>query len=89
MIDDGTNILWTGVAGVGQIESLTRRYIWSLGHIEKDSAFNPDDTAINPLGFIGALPPNFRVRTITENLQSGDDYAAPVLYVERWLYDAQ
>ena len=29
----------------------------------------------------------FGVDTLTDNIQAGDDYAAPRLYVEEWLED--
>jgi len=56
-------------------------------------SFIPSGAAENVSGSIvtGAIPPDlalsaaFRIRTVTVNLQAGDNWGAPQLIVEEWL----
>lgn len=81
VIDDGTTIIAEIPAGVTQVASETRRYSFGAGF--------PRGAGAQSLNVIAPLPPvvlgaGYRVRTLTTNLQAGDNYGAPQLLVEEW-----
>jgi len=83
IIDDGTNILWYSPAWSTAITAGQARALqWAIGGEHMD---------IDPLGAYHTFLPNivlfqgYRFRTITTNLQTDDDYDAPVYYVEEWI----
>jgi len=82
IIDDGATAITTIAAQDTQAASLGRNYNFA------DYAFAPaavggEIFVALPRGFV--LPAGYRIRTSTANIQAGDDYGAPVYYVEEWL----
>lgn len=78
-IDDGTTTFFRNVDRAGQAASLTQNYTWAcdLGYRDATAAVGGVNIGI-PCFTLG---PGYRVRTVTNNLQAGDDFAAPVLLV--------
>ncbi len=81
IIDDGTNILWQKVAGATQTASLTRDYLFVAPPYTDGAAFDANGLLVMTLPNIPLLP-GFRFRTTTTNIQAGDDFAAPLLFVQ-------
>lgn len=81
-IDDGTNLLAILATAMTQGASCTGTYVYGGGLMT---------TSLLGLYGQGSLPAHlsmrawYRLRTITENLQAGDNYSAPQLLVEEWL----
>lgn len=81
IIDNGTSIIWKGAAWGSQTASQSPTY-------SAAQALNPDSSSgsrqqslpSNNLLFAG-----YRIRTLTTNLQAGDDYAIPRYLVEEWI----
>jgi hypothetical protein len=84
VIDDGTNILWQKVAGATQAASLTRDYVFTRG-VTDGVAFDANNQIVMSLPNDFPILPNFRIRTITTNIQAGDNFAAPLLLVNEVL----
>ncbi len=79
--DDGANVYFDRKSPADQAASETREYHFSpVGYT--DSAFIDTDIVLGIPPLI--LPAGHRIRTITNNLQSGDDFSAPLLLVEEW-----
>jgi hypothetical protein len=83
-LDDGTTIFWRGHSNTAHTASTTAYYTWSA---------TGAPVATLSTGFMLTLPtpplvlhPGFRIRTITPNLQAGDNYARPVLYVREHVH---
>jgi len=82
VIDDGSDTIFERESPATQAADLTRRYNFAaVGYAE--TAFTSDDVVLGIPALI--LPQGYRVRTSTTNLQSGDNYGAPILMVEEWL----
>jgi len=82
VIDDGTNMLWRGSAAFDQTAS------WDIYYVFADHTFRGDDNQGQihmPLPRDLLLFQGWRVRTVTANLQAGDNWAAPQLLVEEWI----
>lgn len=82
-IDDGTNDLYVGEVEATQAASLTRNYNFAAGLGFQQTAFANSNLGVG-------IPPvvlreGYRIRTSTVNLQAGDDFAAPRLFVEEWI----
>lgn len=81
-IDDGTNLFFRVAINSLQTASLTFRYIFSQAGPDVLSTGNamvgktPNDLR---------LAAGYRIRTITETIQAGDNWAAPQLLVEEFL----
>jgi hypothetical protein len=82
VVDDGANEYFRVVVGSNQTASLTIRYTlsaWTSGHTLRLSAM-----ADGP--FLGAyLPAGHRLRTITDTIDAGDNWGAPIMLVEEFL----
>lgn len=81
-IDDGANILAESATAANQAASLTRRYSFMVNTSRGAAA-----TAALIQGNMPELlmAAGFRIRTVTTNLQAGDNWGAPFLLVEEWL----
>lgn len=81
-IDDGTNVLWETWSNVAVTASSTVAYNAGAG-----APFLAYNTAGNllPLPTTLELPGGSRIRTVTGNLQAGDDFAAPVYTVLEYI----
>jgi len=82
IIDDGTNVIFRSKAAPSQTESSTRTYIFSS--VETDADFDVNNTVRIQIPDL-KLTEGYRVRTSTNNLQSGDNFTAPILFVEEWV----
>lgn len=78
VIDDGATVIHRHVSNQVQAASLTYEYDWGVGRIEAAVRSGHVGDPLVPLN----LPAGYRIRTITENLQAGDDYSAAFLLVE-------
>jgi hypothetical protein len=77
--DDGTVEFFRWTAGDTQAASLTRQLYGAAGLGYEAGAFRTDELVFGLPHLY--LAPGFRVSTVTENLQAGDNYAAPRIYV--------
>jgi hypothetical protein len=82
-VDDGGNVLTILPPAATQAASLSFRY--NVGNLGIAVATDPAQIQV-PISNNILLLPNWRLRTATTGLQAGDDYAAPQLYVEEWVY---
>lgn len=82
-IDDGANVFYWYSFSTTQSESETKNYSLRAGSFAENN--NIATEVIAPLGGTLLLLEGFRIRTSTTNLQAGDNYGAPVLYVEEWI----
>jgi len=83
LIDDGTNELFRIIAPATQGANLTRHYVFAPHGL--DTTRNDHIYAQIPGDL--RLFQRWRIRTATSNLQTGDDFSAPRLFVEEWLED--
>lgn len=83
-IDDGAAIVAEIAAGTAQAASLTRRYSFARGVQRGGPAAS---TIINAPIPDAILMGGYRVRSATANIQAGDNYGAPQLWVEEWIED--
>jgi hypothetical protein len=83
-IDDGAAVVAEIAAGTAQAASLTRRYSFARGVQRGGPAAS---TIINAPIPDAMLMGGYRVRSVTTNLQAGDNYGAPQLWVEEWIED--
>lgn len=83
IIDDGAIEIWRVRTPVDQTASTARNYLYSMGR-QKDTAFVTDEIHL-PLPDDLVLFQGWRVRTITDNMQAGDNYGPPQLLVEEWI----
>lgn len=80
-IDDASNPIQTGE---------TRTQLWQMARGARDARDELVDT--QTLNIIHGLPENLfleegdRIRTVTENLNAGDDWAAPIFDVAEWMH---
>lgn len=82
VLDDGTTILFTSPSGFTHAASLTRRYSAAMIGAQTAPAQATDRQIVLPDLW---LPGGSRLRTVTTNIQAGDDYSAPQLLVEETL----
>jgi hypothetical protein len=82
VIDDGVNIYYAIVAPAAQAASVGIDYnVGALGVQPALAFFN--HWLPTPPDFL--LLQGHRIRTVTQNLQVGDNFAAPQLFVEEWI----
>jgi len=81
--DDGSNIALRVPAAASQAESLTRDYNFLSNYPNTPTLV--DDEIFSSFGSPIILFQGYRIRTITSNLQTGDNFTAPTLYVEEWI----
>lgn len=62
--------------------SSTQNFLWNLG-VTLDPSITDVGQAALPLEHVLVNP--YRIRTVTTNLQAGDDWTAPELFVREWL----
>lgn len=81
-IDDGTNIVWQVGTNINVTASQLAIYRLGVGLPFLTIGTTHYNLPI-PAGLI--LGPGYRIRTITTNLQAGDNYTAPVYHVEEFI----
>lgn len=79
-IDNGTTVFFRLAHAADQAASLTWRYQFA-NHGYRDAAVTGTNNVANLGVPVFTLGPGYRIQTVTANLQAGDDYAAPVLFV--------
>lgn len=79
-LDDGTTVFKRHASNATQAASLTQHY--SFGGPQVGTAVL-DLYVTDPFPEI-ALPAGYRINTVTVNKQAGDNYAAPLYYVEEF-----
>jgi hypothetical protein len=85
LIDDGSLTLWQSATPTAHTASLSVSYIFGLG------ATSANQQGVMLLSTPAAplvLPAGYRIRTTTSNLQAGDNWGSPVMFVEEWLEGA-
>jgi len=85
IIDDGTNEFMRFIFNTSITQSQTVKI--QIGYFGKDTA--PADTAtthyhVLPMARIIEMGPSWRIRTLSVNLQSGDNFGAPIIIRKRW-----
>jgi hypothetical protein len=83
--DDGAALFYTGASHDVQAASQTLTYCAGPGFVaaRAPAALNVEI----PVPVHLVLAGGFRLRTVTGNLQAGDNYGAPQLLVEEWIED--
>lgn len=81
-LDDGSTIFARSQVGNTQAASLTVTYTYADNYPTTPSSSQGN---FGPLPRSNRLRPGWRINSSTSNLQAGDDYGAPSLYVEEWL----
>jgi small ligand-binding sensory domain FIST len=84
-LDDGTTIYAQMPAGEAQTASAAFTYTWAVGLIR--GAPNQGGSRLIPIPPLWLLA-GHRIRTLTTNIQAGDNYGAPQLLVEESLEGA-
>lgn len=79
-LDDGTTVFYRRGSNATQVASLTQNYMFAS---EAQEAAVRDLWVADPMPAID-LPAGSRIRTVTASKQAGDNYAAPVYYVEEF-----
>lgn len=79
-IDNGTTVFFRLAHAADQAASLTWRYQYA-NHGYRDAAVTGTNNVANIGMPVFTLGPGYRIQTSTTNLQAGDDYAPPVLFV--------
>jgi hypothetical protein len=79
-LDDGATVFFRRGSNATQAATLTQNYEFCS---EAQEAAVRDLFVADPLPMID-LPAGARIRTVTVNKQAGDNYAAPVYYVEEF-----
>ena len=79
--DDGANVFAQMPSTFTQAASLVHSYTYGLGLQTQAGA----QALIHTIPLVAAiLPPGFRIRTLTTNIQAADQYTAPQYLVEEW-----
>ncbi|HEY2938147.1 MAG TPA: hypothetical protein VGJ25_16205 [Gaiellaceae bacterium] len=78
-IDDGNSVYFEAPSGAGQAASLT------MAHVFSTAGFNGNEAGVRSSG--GLFVPcvllrGHRILTVTTNIQAGDNFGRPVLYVD-------
>lgn len=79
-LDDGATVFYRRGSNAIQAASLTQNYSFAS---EAGEAAVRDLFAADPMPVID-LPAGARIRTVTVNRQVGDNYGAPIYYVEEF-----
>jgi hypothetical protein len=81
LFDDGANNLFYGCSTPSQTASTTWTYFAEASNIQPPAASN--NIGIIIPGDI-MLGPAYRIRSVTAGKQVGDNYGAPIIFVEEW-----
>lgn len=84
--DDGAAIYFVQLPGAVQSAGGTRRYSYGIGTAVVQGGLGAADRTI-PMPRLVMLA-GHRIRSVTGNIQAGDNYSAPQLLVEEWLEGA-
>lgn len=80
IVDDGANVFHRRASNATQAASLTQNYLFAG---EGPEAAVRGTYVADPLP-VQEIPAGARIKTVTENLQAGDNYGAPLYYVEEF-----
>ena len=83
--DDGANMYYLKASGGVHPASLTKNYHPTPGYNIDDAAFDAQGSIRIPLPPDVILSAGYRIRSVTANLQAGDNFGAPLLDVEEWI----
>jgi len=83
LLDDGTSTIYERDTGATQPASETRQHDWVAGYPVVDTSYAGGIRV--PLIEDAILFQGWRIRTFTSNMQAGDKYSAPLIYVEEWI----
>lgn len=83
VIDDGTNIFAVTYHPLTAPASSSVSFDWAQGMRIATTVRSSDDITGLPIAL--TISGGYRIRTATENLQAGDDWAAPTYMVEEWI----
>lgn len=86
ILDDGSAILYAAEANTSQAASLVKRYTFAPVGAPLPSVNTPNVVVPAPIGYRTTSGLNLfsRWRTITTNIQVGDQWSAPQYLVEHW-----
>lgn len=76
--DDGTTVFAKASAGAAQVASTTIAYTFATGSQSQAALVNTDLQVALPSGLF--LPGGYRIKTVTANLQAGDNYGVMTIY---------
>lgn len=82
IIDDGTTTLYTSNDNTNHAATTTASHILSENQT-RGTIGTIYNSPMNPVGLV--LFQGWRIRTSTTNLQAGDNWAAPQIFVEEWI----
>lgn len=82
-IGDGSSLLHSLIPFATQTQGLTRVYSWVPAGTSLSGSHQTSIAGMLPLDLL--LPEGFTIVTNTANRQVGDDFSAPLLYVEQWI----
>jgi len=84
LIDDGTTVALRSLSRADQTASITGRLCWAdFGNTVGTTGGTEQQVSL-PAGLVVA--PGWRIRSSTDLLQAGDNYAAPLLWVREIAY---
>ena len=86
VVTDGTNDLINHIGQDNQPASLTKKYSFNT-HGFSDTGGQDDDVQIAIAQDL-TIPSGFTLETQTVNLQAGDNFGAPIAYIERYFTPA-
>ena len=84
MIDDGANWMYD-ILAINHAASLTRFYLYVPGIGYLETTFDNSGNIRLPLIPDPIMYQGWRIVTATTNLQAGDNYGPPLIYVEEWI----
>jgi hypothetical protein len=90
VLDDGSVVLYRVQAGgttrLSQAASLTQQYLGVPGYAIQETAVDNGSGDIRiPLPSQILLPAGFRIRTVTAQIQTADQWTPSSLWVEEWI----
>lgn len=81
-IDDGTNEVYRIGGNAQQVASTTVHHTFKSGGVFNQTTINGSSNLVG-IGTVTLLS-GWRLRTVTDNMQVGDDYSAPVITAKRY-----
>lgn len=79
-LTDGTDIFWKTPNTVTQTASLSEDYQYGIGLGEEHGGLNEPNFGVAPPSFW--LPEGYQLLSEVTNMQAGDDWGAPLIFVE-------
>lgn len=87
VIGDGTDPLYTLAAGDVVTANEVMTVIWVRDYNKAETAFDGANEIRMPLPEMDLLPQAYTIDTVTDNLQAGDDFTAPIMKFKEWLQE--